>query len=162
MGYYYPPQLGENRIPETVSKKKIKVGACQMLTSEDVQASALKVMEKIQEAGKQEIEILSFPEGTLFGYCCKADYWESAQLEWFQDAEARISAVCKENNIATIVGSAHVEHAAGLFKVEHAAGLSKMDGFHTLCVRTTFRLAKTCSIHIAIPNCSYRNLGNEL
>ena len=107
MGYYYPPQLGENRIPESVSKRKIKVGACQMLTSEDVQASALKVMEKIQEAAKQGIEILSFPEGTLFGYCCKADYWESAQLEWFQKAEAEISAACKENNIAVIVGSAY-------------------------------------------------------
>ena len=116
MGYYYPPQLGENRLPVSVSKRKIKVGACQMLTTEDVQKSAEKVIEKLREAARQGIEILSFPEGTLFGYCCRADYWENAQLEWFEDAERSISAVCKENNIATIVGSAYVEHAASLFE----------------------------------------------
>jgi len=109
MGYYYPPQLGGNRLPESVNKRKIKVGACQMLTTEDVQKSAAKVIEKLKEAAQQGIEILSFPEGTLFGYCCRADYWENAQPEWFQDAEAKISAVCKENNIAAIVGSAYKE-----------------------------------------------------
>jgi len=110
MGYYYPPQLGENRIPQSVSKRKIKVGACQMLTSEDVQKSAEKVIEKLKEAANQGIEILSFPEGALFGYCCRANYWENAQLEWFQNAERAISAVCKENNIAAVVGSAHKEN----------------------------------------------------
>ena len=102
-------KLGGNLLPESVNKKKIKVGACQMLTTEDVQKSAAKVMEKLREAAKQGIEILSFPEGTLFGYCCQADYWENAQLEWFQDAEAKISTACKENNIAAIVGSTHKE-----------------------------------------------------
>ncbi|MFC1716462.1 nitrilase-related carbon-nitrogen hydrolase [Candidatus Poribacteria bacterium] len=109
MGYYYPPQLGGNRVPESINTGKIKVGACQMLTTEDVGKSAEKMIEKLREAAEQGIQILSFPEGTLFGYCCRTDYWESAQLEWFQEAEARISAVCKENNIATIVGSAHKE-----------------------------------------------------
>ena len=109
MGYYYPPQLGENRLPGSINKRKIKVGACQILTSEDVQASAAKVIEKLKEAAEQGVEILSFPEGALFGYCCRADYWENAKLEWFEKAEAEISAVCKENNIATIVGSAHKE-----------------------------------------------------
>ncbi len=109
MGYYYSPQLGGNRIPESINTGKIKVGACQMLTTEDVGKSADKVIEKLREAARQGVQILSFPEGTLFGYCCRANYWENAQLEWFQEAEARISAVCKENNIATIVGSAHKE-----------------------------------------------------
>ena len=86
---------------------KIKVGACQILTTEDVSKSADKVIEKLKEAAAQGVEILSFPEGTLFGYCCRSDYWDNARLERFQDAEAAISAVCKESNIAAIVGSAH-------------------------------------------------------
>jgi rhamnogalacturonan endolyase len=109
MGYYYPPQLGENRLPESVSKRKIKVGACQMLTTEDVQKSAERVIEKLREAASRGIEILSFPEGTLFGYCCRADYWKNAQPGWFQNAEAEISAACKESNIAAAVGSAYKE-----------------------------------------------------
>ena len=87
----------------------MKVGACQILTTADVRKSAHKVIEKLREAADQGIEILSFPEGALFGYCCRADYWDNAKLEWFQDAEAEISAACKENNIATVVGSAHME-----------------------------------------------------
>ena len=91
------------------SREKIKVGACQILTTENVRKSTDRVVEKLTEAAAQGIEILSFPEGTLFGYCCEADYWENAQLEWFQNAEAEISVVCRENNISAIVGSAHKE-----------------------------------------------------
>ena len=93
----------------STNRGKIKVGACQILTTEDVRENADRVVEKLREAAAQGIEILSFPEGALFGYCCRADYWESAQLEWFQNAEAEISAVCRENNIAAVVGSAHRE-----------------------------------------------------
>jgi rhamnogalacturonan endolyase len=109
MGYYYPPQLGGNKIPDSVNRKKIKVGACQILNTEDVKKSGDRVIEKLKAAAEQGIEILAFPEGTLFGYCCRADYWENAKLEWFEEAERRISSACKENNIATIVGSAYKE-----------------------------------------------------
>jgi len=49
------------------------------------------VIEKLKEGSEQGIEILAFPEGTLFGYCCRDDYWENAKLEWFEEAERRIS-----------------------------------------------------------------------
>ena len=107
MGYYYPPQLGGYKIPDSVNQKNIKVGACQILNTEDVQKSTERVIEKLKAAAEQEIEILAFPEGTLFGYCCRKDYWENAKLEWFEEAERKISATCKENNIAAIVGSAY-------------------------------------------------------
>jgi len=90
-------------------KDKIKVGACQILTTENVYQNTKRLLEKISEAVKQEIEILSFPEGALFGYCCDADYWNNARLEWFEDAESYISTACRENNIAVVVGSAHKE-----------------------------------------------------
>lgn len=93
----------------SVDGKKIRAGACQILTSENVRVSTDKVIERLRSASEQGIEILSFPEGALFGYCCRTDYWENAKLEWFQSAEAEISAVCRENNIAAVIGSAHKE-----------------------------------------------------
>ena len=59
-------QSGDNRAPESVRDGKIKVGACQILTTEDVQKSAEKVMEKLIHAAKQGIEILSC--GTCLDY----------------------------------------------------------------------------------------------
>jgi len=90
-----------------MSKESIKVAACQILNTEDVEKSTDKVIEKLKECAQQGIEIASFPEGTLFGYCCRADYWESMEPQIFIDAEAKISAVCKTNKIAVVVGSAH-------------------------------------------------------
>lgn len=90
-----------------MSKANIKVAACQILNTEDVEKSTDKVIGKLKECAQQGIEIASFPEGTLFGYCCRADYWESMEHQVFIDAEARISDVCHENNIAALVGSAH-------------------------------------------------------
>jgi omega-amidase len=90
-------------------RDRIKVGACQILTSENVYQNVKRLTVKIKESAKQGIEILSFPEGALFGYCCDADYWNHARLEWFKDAESSISIACREDNIAVIVGSAHKE-----------------------------------------------------
>ena len=45
------------------NREKIKVGACQILTTEDVRKSTDRVVEKLTKAAAQEIEILSFPEG---------------------------------------------------------------------------------------------------
>ncbi len=92
-----------------MESKKMKVGACQILTTSDVEQSAEEVIQKIRDASENGIRIVSFPEGTLFGYCCEEKYWEDARLEWFEDAEKAISATCKENSIAAIVGSAHKE-----------------------------------------------------
>lgn len=89
---------------------KIKVGACQILTSKDIVLSTEKVIEKIKEASEKGIEILSFPEGALFGYCCEDGYWKNARPKWFEEAEKIISSTCKKSNIAVIVGSAHKEN----------------------------------------------------
>jgi predicted amidohydrolase len=89
--------------------EKINVGACQILTTENVYQNTKRLLEKIRESAKQGIEIISFPEGALFGYCCDTDYWNNARPEWFEDAEKAISIACRENNIAVVVGSAHRE-----------------------------------------------------
>jgi len=91
---------------KTVSKNKIKVAACQLLTFKDVRENVSKVIEKIQICAKLEIEIVAFPEGCLFGYNCNFDYWNKMSPEFFKEAEAQISSACKSNKIAVIVGSA--------------------------------------------------------
>jgi predicted amidohydrolase len=96
-------------MPRDKNDRRIKVGACQILTTENVYKNIKKIIAKIKEAENQGIEIISFPEGALFGYCCDVDYWKNARLKWFQDAEQAISDTCKEHNIAAVVGSAHKE-----------------------------------------------------
>ncbi|MGQ9608927.1 MAG: carbon-nitrogen hydrolase family protein [bacterium] len=90
-----------------LSDRKIRVGACQILNTNDVQRSTERVIEKVKEASEKGIEILSFPEGTLFGYCCDEDYWKDVTSKWFSDAEDAISRTCKDYNIAVVVGCAY-------------------------------------------------------
>jgi len=94
-----------------VSKDKVKVAACQLLTGEDVEQNVLKVLEKLEACAKMEIQIVAFPEGCLFGYCCRSDYWEQMAPLVFKEAEAQIASACQKHKIAVIVGSAH--HADG-------------------------------------------------
>ncbi len=91
----------------SLSDRKIRVGACQILNTSDVQKSTEKVIEKLKFAAEKGIEILSFPEGTLFGYCCDENYWKNAESKWFSDAEDAISKACKDNNISAVVGNAY-------------------------------------------------------
>jgi len=88
------------------------VGACQIITSKDIQKSAEKVLENIKEASHRGIEILSFPEGTLFGYCCDEEYWENANADWFRDAEQLVSDACRKNKIAVVVGTAYRDNGS--------------------------------------------------
>lgn len=94
-------------VESKLSDKKIRVGACQILNTNDVQKSTEKIIEKLKEASEKGIEILSFPEGTLFGYCCDENYWENASLSWFIEAEQAISETCKDNKISAVVGCAY-------------------------------------------------------
>ncbi len=91
--------------------EKIKVAACQLLTSEDVEQNTSKVLEKLDACAEMGIQIAAFPEGCLFGYCCRQDYWEAISPLVFKEAEVKISEACRRHQMAVIVGSAH--HANG-------------------------------------------------
>ncbi len=88
------------------NRQRIKVAACQLLNTEDVERNTDRVIEKLHACADQSVEIAAFPEGTLFGYCCRADYWEQMTGEVFAQAEEAISNVCAERNIAAVVGTA--------------------------------------------------------
>ncbi len=87
----------------------IKVAACQLLTSADVSASTEKVLEKIETCAEMQIQIVAFPEGCLFGYCCRTDYWAQSSPQVFEEAEAKIAEAARQYQISVIVGSAHHE-----------------------------------------------------
>jgi len=89
-----------------VSEDRIKVAACQLLSGEDVKQNVSKVLEKLDTCAKMGIQIVAFPEGCLFGYCCRSDYWEQMSPLVFKEAETQIASVCQSHKIAAIVGSA--------------------------------------------------------
>ena len=51
-----------------------------------------------------EIQIAAFPEGCLFGYCCRTDYWERISPQVFKEAEAKIAEAARRHTMAVIVG----------------------------------------------------------
>ena len=90
-----------------MADNKIKVAACQLLTSEDVSTSTAKVLQQIEACAKIGIQIAVFPEGCLFGYCCRTDYWERISPQVFKEAEAKIAEAARRHAMAVVVGSAH-------------------------------------------------------
>ena len=90
-----------------MANHRIKIAACQLLTSEDVSANTVKVLQQIEACAEMEIQIAAFPEGCLFGYCCRREYWEHISPQVFKEAEAKISEAARRHGIAVIVGSAH-------------------------------------------------------
>ena len=90
-----------------MADNQIKVAACQLLTSEDVSANTAKVLQQIETCADMGIQIAAFPEGCLFGYCCRADYWERTSPQVFKEAEAKIAEAARRHGMAVVVGSAH-------------------------------------------------------
>jgi len=66
-----------------MSKYQIKVAACQLLTSKDVNASTSKVLKQIEACAEMQVQIAAFPEGCLYGYCCDTTYWEQISPQIF-------------------------------------------------------------------------------
>jgi predicted amidohydrolase len=89
--------------------QRIKVAACQVLTTEDVEFSKNRVISFLEIAAAQQANLVLFPEATLSGYSNRAEYWASARPEAFEAAERDIAAACKRLKLAAVVGSAYHE-----------------------------------------------------
>lgn len=85
---------------------KIKVAACQLLTTEDIEFSKTRVISFMEIAAAQDVDLVLFPEATLSGYSNRAEFWATVRPEAFEAAEHDISAACKRLGIAAVVGSA--------------------------------------------------------
>jgi len=90
-----------------MANNRIKVAACQLLTDEEVSSNTVKVLQQIEVCAEVGVQIAAFPEGCLFGYCCRTDYWERISPQVFKEAEAEIAEAARRHGIAVIVGSAH-------------------------------------------------------
>lgn len=90
-----------------MTQKGVKVAACQLLTGEDVSANTRTVLQQIEACAAAGIQIAAFPEGCLFGYCCRREYWENISPCVFEEAESKIAAAAQHHGIAVVIGSAH-------------------------------------------------------
>lgn len=86
----------------------LRLAACQILNTPDVAASTKKVLQWIEKAAADDVDVVAFPEACLCGYATE-DYWKSARPEDFQAGEAQVIAASKRLNIAVILGTAHWE-----------------------------------------------------
>jgi len=86
----------------------LRVAACQILTSPDVRKSTEKVLQWIEKAATDDIDVIAFPEVCLCGYA-GGDYWKSARPEDFRQSELLVIEASKQLNIAVVLGTVHWE-----------------------------------------------------
>jgi len=86
----------------------LRVAAGQILTGPDVGQSTEKVLQWIEKAAAEAVDVIAFPEACLCGYA-RADYWKSARPEDFQQGEARVIEAAQRLKIAVVLGTVHWE-----------------------------------------------------
>ncbi|MDA0745568.1 MAG: carbon-nitrogen hydrolase family protein [bacterium] len=91
-------------------RKRLRVAACQMHAGEDIELNTARVAEKLKECAAEGVEVASFQEGVLYGYSCREEFWNDLDMERLLRAERKIVRTCKQERIAAVVGSAHMEN----------------------------------------------------
>jgi predicted amidohydrolase len=86
---------------------KIRVAACQIDTYPDTHESSGKIVEWINRASEEEVDVVAFPEASLCGYPCEPSYWEKADPEDFRVAEEAVTEVSRKRGIGVVLGTAH-------------------------------------------------------
>jgi predicted amidohydrolase len=89
-----------------MSNRRLRVAACQLLNADDVDSNVERVIEFLEGCAEQGVSIAAFPEGALYGYCCRTEFWERMTPQVFRNAEDRIARACARLNIAAVVGTA--------------------------------------------------------
>jgi len=90
---------------------KLRVAACQILNGPDLTRNTSKILEWIETAAKQDVDVVSFPEACLPGYVQEGGgkYYAKLGPEAVAGAEAEVVAASKRLNIAVVVGTVHWE-----------------------------------------------------
>lgn len=89
-----------------MSEKTIRVATCQLLSSKDIGENISKALNFIELCSTDNVDIVAFPEGCLFEYCCRPEYWKQMLPATFAKVEHYISNACKKCNINIIIGAA--------------------------------------------------------
>jgi predicted amidohydrolase len=87
----------------------IRVAACQILTYSDLEKSVQKIIQWMNSASEDGVDVVVFPEACLCGYQGDDNYWKKANPEDFENAELKIVAASKSLEIAVVLGTAHWE-----------------------------------------------------
>jgi len=88
---------------------EMRVAACQILTFPEPEASADKVIAWMQEAVRDGVEVVAFPEACLCGYACDPEYWKRADPEAFREAEERVVTAAAQLQLGVVLGTVHWE-----------------------------------------------------
>ena len=92
---------------------RLRVAACQILTVPSPEASAARVVEWIERAAAEGVEVLAFPEAALCGYASDPEYWATADPAAFAAAEATVVRAAARHGLAVILGTPGWEDGAG-------------------------------------------------
>ena len=92
-----------------MSDRRLKVAACQLLNSDDIGNNVVRICEYLENCAEQGVDIAAFPEGVLYGYSCRTDFWEQMTPEILLHAEEQIGRTCARLNIAAVIGTASRE-----------------------------------------------------
>jgi len=86
---------------------RIRVAACKILTYSDLEKSVEKIIQWMNLASKDGVDVVVFPEACLCGYQGDDNYWRKANPEDFENAELKIVAASRSLDIAVVLGTAH-------------------------------------------------------
>ncbi|MBT3601775.1 MAG: carbon-nitrogen hydrolase family protein, partial [Candidatus Latescibacteria bacterium] len=92
-----------------MTRKKLRVAACQMLAGEDIEHNTQHIVDRLRHCASEGVDVAAFHEGVLYGYSCRPSFWSRFDQKRIEKAERRIVRVCKEKGIGCVVGSTHVE-----------------------------------------------------
>ena len=93
----------------TQQGSRIRVAACQILTYSDLEKSVQKIIQWMNLASEDGVDVVVFPEACLCGYQGDDSYWKKANPKDFENAELKIVAASKSLDIAVVLGTAHWE-----------------------------------------------------
>jgi omega-amidase len=92
-----------------MSESRLKIAACQLLNSEDIGNNVVRICDYLENCAQQGVDIAAFPEGVLYGYSCRTEFWEQMTPEVLLHAEEQIARHCARLNIAAVIGTAFRE-----------------------------------------------------
>lgn len=90
-----------------MKRNSITVAACQVLNTEDISSNVDRVVQLLETCAAQGVSVAAFPEGVLYGYCCRPDFWERMTPKILEDAELEVASACARLDIAAVVGTAY-------------------------------------------------------
>lgn len=95
---------------EKKSEGHLRVAACQICNGPELDSNLEKILQWIERAARDGVDVVSFPEACLPGYVLDRKYYAALDHTALRKAEAAIIRASKRWHIAVIVGTVHWEN----------------------------------------------------